>query len=85
MLDRVAVFPAAPVTTFLALLLELLLSLGVGKAEAELHAIMVDWEAMEVLDGSFSNFTGLKSVVVSMDNDSAEVPIPSEANFFADT
>ena len=57
MLDRVAVLAASPVATFLALLLELLLSLGIGEAEAESDAIVVDLKTVEVLDDSLSDLT----------------------------
>ena len=53
--DGVAVLAASPVATFLTLLLELLLSLGVSEAETESDAIMVDWEAVKVLDDPLSD------------------------------
>ena len=42
MLDRVAVLPTTPVAALLALLLELLLGFGVGKAKAELDSVSLD-------------------------------------------
>ena len=60
MFDRVAVFAAAPGATFLTLLLELLLSLGIGKAQVELDPTMIVDDTVEVLDHAFCNFTGLK-------------------------
>ena len=61
MLDRVAVFAAAPGATFLTLLLELLLSFGIGEAEVELDATVLIDNAMKVLDYTLCNFTGLES------------------------
>ena len=60
MLDRIAVFAATPGATFLTLLLELLLSFGIGKPQVELDATMIVDNTMEVLDHAFCNFTGLK-------------------------
>lgn len=60
-LDRVAVFSAAPVAPFLTLLFELLLSLGVGKSEEELDAVMFGHDRMELFDDTFSNVTSLES------------------------
>jgi len=60
-LDRVAVFTAAPVATFLALLLELLLSFGIGETEEKFDASLLVREAVEFLDHSFRNLTCLKS------------------------
>jgi hypothetical protein len=61
---RVAVLSAAPVATFLALLLQLLLSLGVGKTEAKLDTIMLDKVAVVLADDTFGNLTGLESACV---------------------
>ena len=61
MLDRVTVFAAAPGATFLALLLELLLSFGISEAEVELDATVIVDDAVEILDDALCNFTGLKS------------------------
>lgn len=41
MFHRVAVFSTAPVAAFLTLLLELLLSFGVGKSEEQLDTVML--------------------------------------------
>jgi hypothetical protein len=60
-LDRVAVFAASPATTLLTLLLELLLSLGVGKAKVELDAIVISGNAVEVPDDSFCDLTRLEA------------------------
>ena len=61
MLDRVTVFAAAPGATFLTLLLELLLSFGIGEAEVELDATVLIDDAMKVLDYTLCDFTGLES------------------------
>jgi hypothetical protein len=60
-LDRVAVFAAAPDPTFLTLLLELLLSFGIGEAEVQLDATVVIDSTVEVLDYTFRNFAGFET------------------------
>ena len=55
MLDRVAVFSAPPIATFLTLLLELLLSLGIGEAKTESDCIVLNLKAVKVFDDSLSN------------------------------
>lgn len=55
MLDRVAVFSAPPIATFLTLLLELLLSLGIGEAKTESDCIVLNPKAVKVFDDSLSN------------------------------
>ena len=61
MLDRVAVFAAAPGPTFLTLLLKLLLSSGIGEAEVEFDATGIFENAMKVFDHTLCNFAVLKS------------------------
>lgn len=61
MFDRVAVFTASPAAALLTLLLELLLSLGVGEAKIELHTVVIGSDTVEVLDDSFGNIARLKS------------------------
>ena len=61
MLDRVAVFAAAPGPTFLTLLLELLLSFGIGEAEVQLDATVVIDSTVEVLDYPLRNFAGFET------------------------
>jgi hypothetical protein len=60
-LDRVAVFAAAPGPTFLTLLLELLLSFGIGEAEVQLDATVVIDSTVEVLDYPLRNFAGFET------------------------
>lgn len=68
MLNRVAVFPTAPVAAFLTLLLELLLGFGIGKAKEQLDTVVLDEGRMVLLDDALRNFSsfesGLKSVCV---------------------
>lgn len=61
MLDRITVFAAAPSATFLTLLLQLFLRLCIGEAEVELDAGMIVGSAMEVLDHTLCDLTGLES------------------------
>jgi hypothetical protein len=61
MFDRVAIFTASPAATLLALLLELLLSLGVGKAKVELDSSVVNRETVEVLNDSLSDLAGFEA------------------------
>lgn len=63
--DGVAVFAAAPVATFLTLLLELLLSFGIGKSKAKLDAIVLDWEGVKLSDDTLSSLTMFESDKVS--------------------
>jgi hypothetical protein len=60
-LDRVAIFATAPGPTFLTLLLELLLSFGVGEAEVQLDATVVIGSAVKVLDYMLRNFAGFET------------------------
>jgi hypothetical protein len=60
-LNRVAVFAAAPRPAFLTLLLELLLSFGIGKAEVQLDATRFIDSTVEVLDYALCNFAGVKT------------------------
>jgi hypothetical protein len=60
-LDRVAVFAAAPGPTFLTLLFELLLSFGIGEAEVQLDATVVVGSTVEVLDYALCNFAGFET------------------------
>lgn len=64
MLDRVAVLAAAPVATFLTLLLQLLLCLGVGEAEAQFDTGLLAEEAMVLADDTLSYFTRLEPGMV---------------------
>ena len=66
MLDRVAVFAAAPGPTFLTLLLELLLSFGIGEAEVQLDATVVIDSTVEVLDYTLRNFAGFETAKESV-------------------
>ena len=61
MLDRVAVLSASPIATFLALLLQLLLSFCVSEAEAELDAIMLVEHAVVFSDDTLGNLTRIES------------------------
>ena len=61
MLDREAVFPASPVATLLALLLELLLGLGVGEAEEQLDIVTFVEDGMELSDDTFGDLAGFES------------------------
>jgi hypothetical protein len=65
-LDRVAVFAAAPGSTFLTLLLELLLSFGIGEAEVQLDAAMVIDSTVEILDYALRNFAGFETAKESV-------------------
>lgn len=65
MLDRVAVFTASPVATLLTLLLELLLSFGIGESQAKLDTIMIDEVGVILSDDTLSDLTRLKSGTVS--------------------
>lgn len=67
MFNRVAVFTTAPVATFLALLFQLLLGLGIGKSKEQLDAVVVGQNRMELSDDTLSNFTTLKSGKVNME------------------
>jgi hypothetical protein len=60
MFDRVAIFAATPGTTFLTLLLELLLSFRIGEAEIELDAAVIVGDAVEILDHALCNLTGFE-------------------------
>lgn len=63
MLDRVAVLAAAPVTSLLALLFELLLSFGVGEAETEFDASALTVNAVELSDDMLCDVTGFESKI----------------------
>jgi hypothetical protein len=65
-LNRVAIFSATPGATFLALLLELLLSFRIGEAQVELDTTWLVGDAVEVLDHMLCNFTGLETAKVSV-------------------
>lgn len=60
MLNRVAVFTATPVATFLALLLELFLGFGIGKTKEELDAVMFGEDRVEFLDDMLCDLTSLE-------------------------
>ena len=60
MLDRIAVLLASPVATFLALLLQLLLSFGVSETEAELDAIMLVEHAVVLSDDTLGDLTSVE-------------------------
>jgi hypothetical protein len=66
MLHRVAVFAAAPGATFLTLLLELFLSFGIGETEIELDAAVIIDDAVEILDYTLCNFSGLEPARASI-------------------
>ena len=66
MLDRVAIFAAAPGPTFLTLLLELLLSFGIGEAEVQLDATVVIDSTVEVLDYTLRNFARFETAKESV-------------------
>jgi len=61
MLNRVAVFPTAPVAAFLTLLLELFLSFGIGKAKEQLDTVVLDVGRMVLLDDMFGNLSCFES------------------------
>lgn len=61
MFNRVAVLSAAPIATFLALLLELLLGLGISETKEQLDAIMLVESGVELSDDSLSNLARFKS------------------------
>jgi hypothetical protein len=65
-LDRVAVFAAAPGPTFLTLPLELLLSFGIGEAEVQLDATVVIGSIVEVFDYALCNFAGFETAKESV-------------------
>lgn len=78
MFNRVAVFAASPAAALLALLLELLLCLGVGKAKVELNAGVVNRETVEVLDDSLGDLACFEAgIEVSARNDGS-VPSHTE-------
>ena len=60
-LDRVSVLMRTPRTTFLALLLELFLRLGICKAKIQFDPINVGCDTVEILDDSLSNLTAFKA------------------------
>ena len=62
MLDRVIVLAAAPGATLLALLLELLLSFGVGEAKEKLDAIRLNRDIVEIFDDLFSNVASVEAL-----------------------
>ena len=61
MFNGIAVFPTAPCTSFLALKLELFLSLGVCESKEELDAIVFTQNAVEVSDDMLSNLACVKA------------------------
>ena len=63
--NRVAVLAAAPVASFLTLLLELLLSFSIGEAETEFDAGLLVEEAVVFADDTLSYLTRLESELVS--------------------
>ena len=85
MLDRIAVLAAAPVASFLALLLELLLCLGIGEAEAELDRVVLNYIAVELANNTFRNLTSFKSVWISELNQSLLLGLPGKPDFLADS
>ena len=52
---------AAPGPAFLTLLLELLLSFGIGEAEVQLDATLVVGNAVEILDYALCNVAGFET------------------------
>jgi hypothetical protein len=73
MFNRIAVLPTAPIPTFLALLFELLLSLGVGKTKEEFYAIMVSEHAVVLLDDTLCNFSSLEPAHVRNNSVALEI------------
>ena len=61
MFHRIAVLATPPSSTLLALLLQLLLSLGVGEAKIEFVAIVISCDTVEFFDYSLRDFTILKA------------------------
>lgn len=59
--NRIAVFSTAPIPTFLALLFQLLLGLGVCKSKKKLDTIVFCQNRMEFSDDTLSNFATFKS------------------------
>jgi hypothetical protein len=53
--NRIGVFAASPVASFLALLLELLLSLGVGEAKAQLDTVALTEHAVVFTNDTFGD------------------------------
>jgi len=85
-LNRVAVFAAAPCATLLVLLLELLLFLCVGKTKTELHSRTLRKDTVEISDDTLCNLPSFESATVSFQfNISMREAPPSETNFFAET
>jgi hypothetical protein len=64
-LDRVAVLAASPVATFLALLLQLLLSLGIRESKVQLDAIMLALHGVKLADDMLGDVTSLEPGSVS--------------------
>ena len=86
MLDRIAVFAATPVATFLTLLLELLLCFGVGEAQAKLDASLLAEEAVVLADDTLSYFTRLEPGMVRQGwLGASHWTLPGKSNFLADT
>lgn len=86
MLNRVAVLSTAPVATFLALLFELLLSLGVGKTKEEFDSIMISEHAVVLLDDTLRNISALESAHIrGMKRRIRSNHLPCKSNLLADT
>lgn len=64
MFHRVAVLSAAPVATFLTLLLQLLLSFGVGETEAELNVVVLNKIAVIFADDALCDLTSLEPAIL---------------------
>jgi hypothetical protein len=64
-LDRVAVLAAAPGSTLLTLLLQLLLGLGIGKAKEELDAILLRCDTVVLFDDTFCDIAAFKAFIQS--------------------
>lgn len=59
--DRVIVFVGSKIATLLTLSLQLLLSLRVGKSEAELIPLFTDGDALEAVQNFFGHVASLKA------------------------
>lgn len=59
-LDRIIIFPSTVGATFVALLLESFLSLGIGEAKQEFDPILA-FNVMELTDDSFGILAGFKA------------------------
>lgn len=84
-LDRIAVLAAAPGATFLRLLFQLLLSLGIGETKVKLDSVMLDNECMKLSNDSFGNVATFEPREISECWKRGTADSPSKANFFANS